>query len=185
MNNLWIEQAHLAYSSLRRSHADGTSITMICIGPKQTHLVCGKGVMAEATISLDIGSQKTSTDHFKHHPPTPGEMENAIMSVEDEIAQAPAALLAGSNLFTTDTAIREIARVAGLEDQPTMHFRIAEVESTFDRLVSILLGRPAATEGLPDNPEFGATLLILREFMHHLRFASITISSQDLDWERR
>ena len=177
MNDPWIEQAHLAYSSLRRSRPEGTPITVICIGPKQTHLVCGTAMTAEATISLDIGSQKTSADYFKHRPPTPGEMENAIMSVEDEIAQAPAALLAGSNLFTTDAAIREIALMAGLEDQPAVHLRITEVETTFDRLVSVVQGRPASNAGLPESPEFGAALLILREFMHHQGFSSITVVS--------
>lgn len=175
MNDPWIEQAYLAYSSLRRSFPDGTPITVISIGPEKTHLVCGKGDTAAASISLDIGAQKTSTDYFKHRPPTPGEMEVAIMAVEDEIARAPAALLAGSNLFTTDVAVREIARLAGLQDQPTMHLRIAEVERTFDRLVSVMQGQPVASAGLPDNPEFSATLLILREFMHHLGFASAKI----------
>ena len=175
MNDPWIEQAHLAYSSLQRSHPEGTPITVICIGPKQTHLVCGTAMTAEATISLDIGSQKTSADYFKHRPPTPDEMENAIMSVEDEIAQAPAALLAGSNLFTTDAAIRDIALMAGLANQPVMHLGIAEVEATLNRLVYVVQGRPASSEGLPENSEFGATLLILREFMHHQGFSSITV----------
>lgn len=177
MNDSWIEQGHLDYSSLRRNFPEGTSITVISIGTAKTHLVCGKGDTAAASISLDIGAQRTSTEHFKHRPPTPGEMEIAIMNVEDEIAGAPAALLAGSSLFTTNAAIREIARLAGLEDQPTMHLRIAEVERTFDRLVSVMQGQPVASAGLPDDPEFSAILLILREFMHHLGFPSITITS--------
>lgn len=177
MHDPWIEQAHLAYSSLRRGHAEGTPITVISIGPSQTHLVYGKSITVEATISLDIGSQKTSADHFKHRPPTPGEMEHAIMIVEDEIAQAPAALLAGSKLFAADNAIREIALVAGLAHQPTMLLRIAEVERTFDRLTYVLEGRPASSEGLPKSSEFTTTLLILREFMHHLGFSSITVVS--------
>ncbi len=177
MNDLPIEQAYLAYSSVRRNFPEGTPITVISISPEKTHLVCGKGDTAMASISLDIGAQKTSADHFKHRPPTPGEMEIAIMIVEDEIARAPTALLAGSDLFTMDAAIREIARLAGLEDQPTMHLRITEVERTFDRLVSVMQRQPVASAGLPDDSEFSAILLILREFMHHLGFPSITIAS--------
>ena len=175
MNDPGLEPTHLAYSSVRRSQPDGTPIAVLHIDAKQTRLVFGKNMMAEATISLAIGSQKTSTDHFKHTPPTSGEMENAIMGVEDEIAQAPAVLLAGSRLFTNDVAIREIAQMAGLVDQPVMQLGIAEVKSTFDRLVYIVQGRPASSEGLPESPEFAATLLILREFMHHLKFSSITV----------
>jgi len=175
MNDLRHEPTYLGYSSVRRDQPDGTPITVLHIGPTLTRLVFGKDMMAEVTFSLDIGSQKTSSDHFKHTPPTPNEMENAIMSVEDEIAQAPASLLAGSNLFTNDAAIREIAQMAGLADQTVMNFGLTEVEITFDRLVSVLQGRPASSEGLPVSPEFAATLLILREFMHHLKFPSIAV----------
>lgn len=175
MNDLRLEPTHLGYSSVRRNQPDGTPITVLHIGPTQTRLVYGKDMMAAVTISLAIGSQKTSNDHFKHTPSMPNEMENAIMSVEDEIAQAPASLLAGTNLFTNDVAIREIALMAGLADQPVMNFGITEVEMTFDRLVSVLQGRPASSEGLPESPEFAATLLILREFMHHLKFPSISV----------
>ena len=175
MNDPWIEQAHLAYASLRRSQPDGTPITVICIGPRQTLLVYGKGLTAEATTTLDIGSQKTSADHFKHCPPTPGEMERAIMNVEDAIARVPTSLVAGSSLFTTDAAIRTIAQVAGLADQPVMHLSSADVEKTFDRLAYVVEGRPASSEGLPESPEFGATLLILRKFMQHQGFSSIAV----------
>ena len=68
MNDPWIEQAHLAYSSLRRNFPEGTPITVISIGPEKNHLVCGKGDTATASISLDIGAQKTSGEHFKHRP---------------------------------------------------------------------------------------------------------------------
>jgi len=75
----------------------------------------------------------------------------------------------------SSVAIREIALLAGLVDQPLLKLGIAEVETTFDRLVYVLQGRPASSEGLPESPEFAATLLILREFMHHLKFSSITV----------
>lgn len=175
MTDLRLEPTYLVYSSIRRSQPDGTPITALHIGSKQTRLVFGKNMMAEVTISLDIGSQKIPADYFKHTPPTSGEMEKAIINVEDEIAQAPASRLAGSRLFTNDVAIREIALMAGLVDWPVMQLGIAEVETTFDRLVYVVQGRPASSEGLPESPEFAATLLILREFMHHLKFSSITV----------
>lgn len=54
-----------------------------------------------------------------------------------------------------------------------MELSIDALERTFDRLTSVALGRPASQEGLPDDKPFAATLLILRELMHHLQFASI------------
>ena len=78
-------------------------------------------------------------------------------------------------LVTRDSALRAIAWIAGLPDQPTLTLSIERVEETFDRLAAVSLGRPAAHEGLPDSVAFAATLLILREFMHHMNFASLTI----------
>jgi NADP-dependent 3-hydroxy acid dehydrogenase YdfG len=48
------------------------------------------------------------------------------------------------------------------------------MERVFDRLAAVVTGSSAARQGIPAGREFAATLLILREFMHHLRFTSIT-----------
>jgi hypothetical protein len=47
-------------------------------------------------------------------------------------------------------------------------------------LASLVLGRPASSAGIPTNPAFAATLLILREFMHHLQFDSIRIDTPSM-----
>ena len=51
------------------------------------------------------------------------------------------------------------------------------MEQTFERLIALALGRPALREGIPTSAEFAATLLIMREFMHHMQFASITVKA--------
>ena len=51
---------------------------------------------------------------------------------------------------------------------------IEAVERLFQRLASASLGDPMARRGLPTGNRFVATALILREFMHHLGFTSIT-----------
>lgn len=40
------------------------------------------------------------------------------------------------------------------------------------------MGPPAGMAGIPTDAGFAATLLILREFMHHLDFTSITIERE-------
>jgi hypothetical protein len=47
----------------------------------------------------------------------------------------------------------------------------------FDRMAAISMGRPAGQDTLPAGAAFRATLLILREFMHHLQFQSITLKA--------
>jgi len=164
------------YAFARMELANDESLTVLHIGAGETLVALGKGAQAEATIALAVGAEKTSAEFFRLSLPTPLELENAIMAVEDEIARARTIIVDGSTLLTRDTALREIALIAGLPDQPVLTLAIELVEKTFDRLTAVSLGRPAAHEGLPSSAAFAATLLILREFMHHLKFASLTIS---------
>jgi len=102
-------------------------------------------------------------------------MENAIMLVEDELFHIRHAMVKGSTLSTTDASVRLIAPIAGVPDQSYLTLTRELVEQTFNRLAAIVQGRPASLDSLPTNAEFCATLLILREFMHHLDFASIDV----------
>jgi len=49
------------------------------------------------------------------------------------------------------------------------------VERGFSRLVNVALARSTAQDGLPLNADFVATLVLLRELLHHLQFSSITV----------
>jgi len=163
------------YAFLRSDLPDDSAVTVLHIGAGETLVASGKGHQAEAIMVLAIGAERTSAEFFRHNLPTPLELENAIMTVEDEIARARTVIVDGSTLVTRDTALRDIALIAGLPDQPELTLSIELVEKTFDRLTAVSLGRPAAHEGLPGSAAFAATLLILREFMHHMKFASLTI----------
>lgn len=55
---------------------------------------------------------------------------------------------------------------------------VDRVERLFDLLAALSMGRPASSAGIPTDAGFAATLLILREFMHHLDFTSITIERE-------
>jgi exopolyphosphatase/pppGpp-phosphohydrolase len=52
---------------------------------------------------------------------------------------------------------------------------IETVEQWFQRLAAASLGQSGAMQGLPAGREAAATLLILREFMHHLDHRAITV----------
>lgn len=97
------------------------------------------------------------------------------MVVEDEVTRARSMAAGNSTLLTADTAIREIAQIAGVTDGSELILSLEAVEGLFDLLAALSLGRPASSAGIPAEPAFAATLLILREFMHHLKFMSIGI----------
>lgn len=155
-------------------------IAVLHIGEDQTTIAFGTDAEPEDMLVLSIGSNRTAVDFFKHTPPTPGEMETAIMVVEDEVTRTGKLLTGHPKLFTRDASIRELALIAGVSDQPVMILSIEAVERTFDLLASLVLGRPASIVGIPTTPAFAATLLILREFMHHLQFDSICIDTSQM-----
>lgn len=150
-------------------------VVLLHIGDMQTTVTSSHGNQPQRLIVLDIGAQRTAAAYFRHTPPTAIEMENAIMAVEDEVTRASKMVDGSSALLTTDAAIREIALLSGVPQLPVMILSLEAMERTFDRLAAVTLGRPVSQAGIPATPAFAATLLILREFMHHLQFAAITI----------
>lgn len=165
------------YSAVRYDVPKGAPVTLLHIGTEQTVLVTGSNLEPEALLTLGIGSRRTANEYFKHVPPTPAEMENAIAAVENEVVRARAGLVDGSALVTTDATIREIALLSGVAAGAELGLGLEAMERTFERLAAVTLGRPASREGLPTGAAFAATLLILREVMHHLRFSSITVKA--------
>jgi len=171
------------YGILRQAYPPGEPITVLHIGADQTGIATGAGEKADAVMVLAIGSTRTASDFFKHSPPVPHELETAIMVVEDEVTRARKMVAGHATLLTADPDIRDIARMAratvqdddGLVVAAATSLSVEAVERVFDLLAAVSLGRPAASAGIPSDPEFAATLLILRELMHHLQFASVRI----------
>lgn len=167
----------LRYGRARTGVPDGTALTVLHIGEEQTAIATGTTIEPDVVLVLAIGSRRTAADFFKHTPPMPGELENAIMVVEDEVTRLRQITATASRLVTSDAAIREIALVAGVPGQSELILTLDAVERTFELLAALALGRPASSAGIPANAAFAATLLILREFMHHLQFASVTVTT--------
>jgi exopolyphosphatase/pppGpp-phosphohydrolase len=149
--------------------------TLLEIGPEHTAIVIRDDAVAPVRLMLQLGTANVSRDHFRHTPPTPRELEDAIQAVEDEIGSIHSRITGASQLVTKDIAIRELARLAGASPNPTLSLSREAVEATFNRMVATSSNQPPGRDGLPTNADFTATLLILREFMHHLDFASITV----------
>lgn len=168
------------YKAIRLGNPGGTPITVLHIGALQTIVASGTGAEPQAVFKLTVGSRKTAAEYFQHNPPTPGEMENAIVTVEDAVANVRTIITGGANLsttqlFTSDETIRKIALISGVTDGAELILARDAMERTFERLTAVTLGRPSSTEEIPTDVTFAATLLILREFMHHLQFLSITV----------
>jgi exopolyphosphatase/pppGpp-phosphohydrolase len=171
------DQAHEYYSAVRQLVEEDVSVTVLHIDNAYSFIA--QGVKADKPDNLwvfDIGTVKTAQDFFKHVPPTPAEVEYAIMEVEDEVMPLHKLLVPDSSLYTFDSAVREAA-VLGVVTETAEGIILArsEMEYVFNRLAAIISGRPASQDVLPADNSFAASLLILREVMHHLAFKEITI----------
>lgn len=150
-------------------------MVLLHIGDEQTGIAVGQGTVPDARLTLAIGAESTAREHFRHTPPSPLELENAIMTVEDEVTRALPLIVAEAELVTSDAAIREIAQLSGVTARERMQLSLDAMERCFDRLAQRSLGRPISSDNLPTSTSFAASLLILREFMHHLQFETITV----------
>jgi hypothetical protein len=148
---------------------------LLRIGVTQTTFV--PGAAAPGTdIVLNLGTQTLAEHHFHHSPPTPLELENAIVEIEDEIARLRVRFPSDAWLCSTDPMLRTIACLAGLPGSGNASLAQDSMERVFDRLASVSLGRPSSQDFLPTDTTFAATLLILRELMHHLGFAAMVVT---------
>jgi hypothetical protein len=169
----------------RRVHSlavPGQLVTALHMGAEHTVVATGLDAqLPSVVLTLALGSQKTARDFFRGALPTPFELETSIASVEDEVYAAHVRhrpwVPQGAVVMpcSTDPALHEIATLAGIAQGPRRVLTLDALEHVFNRLVSVSQGRPASHEGLPAHAAFAATLLVLRELMHHLPFPSLTL----------
>ncbi len=154
------------------------------IGEQHCEVVLQTDAGAGAVHTLALGSVKTSDKFFKPYPPPPLNLENAIAAVEDELFKLRhlAIELPRPVLQSSDESIRQIALACGLGSGAALN--VDAVERTFNDLVALSSGgrsafASAAGVAAPwaTDARSGAVLLILREFLHHMKFDAIQVFS--------
>ncbi len=168
-----------------RGHAvPGEPIALLHLGIEQTCIaVVGEGTAPSPVVTLALGTRKTAREFFRHDIPTPLELENAIARVEDEVYLAHRQYAAQGNpsgmaWWSIDPHLVGLAELAGVPRGPAMLLTLEAMERLFQRLAAVSEGRPAASEGLPESVEFAATLLLLRELVHHMLFRQLHLVGQ-------
>jgi hypothetical protein len=150
-------------------------ITLLNISENELCLLSvSEGKLQEWTIM--IGPKQVSV-HFRHHPPTPSELEYAINDVEDAVVPLSKKIPDGTQLVSFNQNLYDLAKVWDNTIKRPCRMTTDNVESIFTRWGFIVSGRPSSTDSLPEDPVFAAYLLLLREVLHHLKFNSIIILS--------
>ena len=123
--------------------------------------------------TLEIGSLQEILQLLRHEPATAAELEAAIAHVEDRLMPVVRLLPAERRLATSASEVRGIAKAAGLDNAAEL--TTEAVELMFNRLADVAYGTPAARLGLPPTRAFAASLLLLRELLHHGGFDAVEI----------
>ncbi len=122
-----------------------------------------------------LGVDSLVRESFRHGPPRPIELEHAIELTEEAVMPLTAQFAGSLGLILKGLGASLIARSLQPGGIAQTALILDEVESLFNRLVAVSQGRPASQETLPTNARFYAAMLMLREFMHHLNFAQVTL----------
>ena len=112
---------------------------------------------------------------FKNGQLTPGLLERAIEWVEDHIQAAHPHWPEGAKLFTKEADLQTLASVAGVSESEQRVLHVDAVEQTFSRLVMQAMGQIPHQEALPYSARVFASVVFVRELMHHLHFPQIWV----------
>lgn len=164
------------YKNMWKKTGASGNLTFVEIGDKSSVLVQGdQSEIPTFSAILQVGSTLVAEHFFAQYPPTPGEVENAITFIEDEIMLYHKKISSGSKSITSDSNILEIARFVIPIKSPETVLTATDIEIIFGRISAIVSGRPVSQDILPTDNKFIARLLILREILAHLKFREITI----------
>jgi exopolyphosphatase/pppGpp-phosphohydrolase len=129
--------------------------------------------LGEADIRLGVVS--LAEQSLGHAPPTPIELEHAIEITEDLVMPLARRYSRSQSLTVTGFAAELVAPALGDAGVHGNSMTLDELEALFNRLVAVSEGRPIRNEALPLHRNFFAAILILREFMHHLGFRTLSL----------
>lgn len=170
-----------SYTWARAARPGAAGIVALHLGDEASALALGSAAQPERVITLDLGLATLARRFFASDRPGEAAIETAIAEVEDAIMPLRPALPVDAWLVSTDAAVAAVAEQAGLSWQagPATLDRDT-VEALFHRWAALALGRPASQDGLPiGGPgagRFAATLLVLREWLHHLPQSALAVA---------
>jgi hypothetical protein len=143
------------------------SLCLLTIGEQESWLGQGQQKPLRLAMGYRALVPGQTLGQFRREPPSPLELEQAIAWVEDIVMPLAADLAPCSAL---QLAPGPLSPVFGQVRLP-----LARIEQSFAQLAAMAEGDPLAARDLPAGRDVAATLLILREFMHHLGFIEVNL----------
>jgi exopolyphosphatase/pppGpp-phosphohydrolase len=144
------------------------------LGAEGTEVLVSGAEHAPVNLHLSLTAQEIASRFFHTDPPSALAVEMAIEAVEEQVMQARAIVPEACAVHWTAThAQRVMAWAAASPGNPNpegaapTEVSVEQLEALFNRLVGRVEGRPASSDPVPTDAAFAATVLIVREFLHH------------------
>lgn len=150
-------------------------VTFLQIKGKQFILEIVDSGEKDTSIVLEVGDIQNILENLKNEPAEVNELEAAIADIEDQLMSIIHDLPKHRCLVTSEEMFWNIAKVAGLNTDENLELDIDTVEEVFNRLADVAYGTPASRLDVPENRGFAASVLFLRELMHHASFHPIIL----------
>jgi len=129
------------------------------------------------SVRIAFSHANMETRFFPHGQLRPLHLERAIEWVEDHIQAAHSAWPEGAKLFTKEADLQALASVTGVSEGEQRVLHVDAVEQSFSRLVMQAMGKIPHQEALPYSARVFASVVFVRELMHHLHFPQIWVRS--------
>ncbi|MEQ4617306.1 MAG: hypothetical protein ABN482_04590 [Corticimicrobacter sp.] len=152
---------------------------LLHVGVEQSIIVTGKGAALETFVLAGAGVGAL-TRNWGDGWPNAGQMEQAIADVEDSIMATTAVPAGGKDLLYQGDCTAQMRAMAGLPADALLVGALPRerIELWFGDLAAAIEGSLTARRGLPEGGVFAATLLVIRECMHHLDYGTLLVSSR-------
>ena len=166
---------------MTREHHD---TILLSLGNTQSQVALTAADGTSQTFALALGLDALTPGPFRRDPPSPLELEQAILVAED----TPSALELEQAIMVVEDVLMPLA--ARIPPHPVLRLQSPEplaealgsrvqsrenIERLFGQLVAMVEGDPLASAQLPKDRRFAAALMILREWMHHLDAGSVVL----------
>lgn len=161
-------------------HPSSIPITVLYLSSQTSQVLRREGAQIPKKVEFALGVDVLAAKSFRYAPPRPIEIEHAIELTEEVVMPLAKQFAGGGHLQLQGLGAVLIAScLSAVDASEQLLLNMDEVEAIFNRLVLVSEGRPSTQETLPTDVRFFASMLILREFMHHLRFNQVAIQTVD------
>ncbi len=127
----------------------------------------------QKAFELPLGYEFIASKYFKSTMPTEADTEYAINFIEDHLMSNKEFINHQETLESKSKSIADVLSKNGLLQGKQSR---KTIEDLFNNYARIVMGTPSTLMDIEITKEDFATLLVLREVMHHLNFESLSIS---------